>query len=47
MIIIQTARKPDKGSPNLGQKTRPNNNQQKKKRELVKLSTLLSRLTTE
>ena len=34
------------GSPNLGQKTRLNNNQEKK-RELEKLSTLLSRLTTE
>ena len=36
------------GLPNLGQKTRPNNNQQqKKKKEFAKLSTLLSRLTTE
>ena len=35
------------GSPNLGQKTRHNNNQQKKKREIAKLSTLLSRLITE
>ena len=40
------------GSPNLGQMTRLNNDQQKKKkkekeRELAKLSTLLSRLTTE
>ena len=34
------------GSPNSGQKTRPHNNQQKK-RESVKLSTLLSRRTTE
>ena len=29
------------GSPNLCQKTRPHNNQQQKKREIVKLSTLL------
>ena len=36
------------GSPNPGQKTRPyNNQQQQKKRESVKLSTLLSRRTTE
>ena len=36
------------GSPNIGQKTRPNNNKEKKKkRELAKLSTLLFRLTTE
>ena len=34
------------GSPNLGQKTRPNNNQTKR-REISKLSTLLSRLTTK
>ena len=34
-------------SSNLGQKTRPYSNQQKKKRELAKLSTVLSRLTTE
>ena len=34
------------GSPNPGQKTRPHNNQQKK-REFAKLSTLLSRRTTE
>ena len=34
------------GSPNLGQKTRLNNNQQKE-RELAKLWTLLSQLTTE
>ena len=35
------------GSPNLGQKTRPYNNQQKKKKTFAKLSTLLSQLTTE
>ena len=37
------------GSPNPDQKTRPHNNQQKKKkkRKFVKLSTLLSRWTTE
>ena len=35
------------GSPNLGQKTRPYNNQQQKKRIKKKLSTLLYRLTTE
>ena len=34
------------GSPNLGQETRPYNNQ-KKKRGFAKLSTLQSRLTTE
>ena len=34
------------GSPNLSQKTRPNNNQQQK-RELAKLSTLLPWQTTE
>ncbi len=35
--------------PELGQKTRPNNDQQqqKKKREYAKMSTLLSQLTTE
>ena len=33
-------------SPNLGQKTRPNNNQQKK-REIAKSSILLSRLTID
>ena len=35
------------GSPNLGQKTRPYHNKQKKKKEFAKLSTLLSRRTTE
>ena len=35
------------GSPYLGQKTRPYNNQKKKKKEFAKLSTLLYRLTTE
>ena len=37
MVYTQT---PLDGSPNLGKKTRPNNNQ-KKKRELAKLPTLL------
>ena len=35
------------GSPNLGPKIRSYNNQQQKKRESAKLSTLLSRRTTE
>ena len=34
------------GSPNHGQKTRPYNNQQQKKREFGKLSILLTRRTT-
>ena len=34
-------------SPNLGQTTRPYNNQQQQKRGIAELWTLLSRLTTE